>query len=174
MAISFRPAAPLVAEAVLPMALVRQQLRLDDGDDQDLLITATRVAALTWVEKHSGFSLQRRGWVARFDGPLSFLRLPMGPVWGVTALTYRSEAGAQQVWPTSGYDLRGDILETAIGSMSITVEYEAGYENLAIDAPHLQVAALMLLMHLWTGGSLDDVPATVAKLCEPDRVPVIS
>lgn len=182
MAISFRPAAPIAAEAALPMALVRQQLKLDDGADQDLLVAATRLAALTWVEKHSGFSLQRRPWVARFDEPCPELRLPMGPVSGVTAITYRSPADVQLVHPATSYRLRGDIIEAAsgpswlatFGHTSIIVDYEAGFANIATDAAHLQVAALILLMHLWTGGSLDDVPATVTMLCEPDRMPVIS
>lgn len=45
--------------------------------------------------------------------------------------------------------------------------------RLANEAEPLRVAALLLIKHLYDGGSIDEVPATVAMLCQPYRTPVI-
>ena len=181
MAVTFAPAAPFDAEVLLPLDLVKLQLKLSDDDARWPLAKAQRLASLIWVEKRSGFSLQRRAWVATFTDLADGVRLPMGPVSAVTAFSYRHSAGLAQVWPSTSYRLDGNEVVTATGlacrtafaGMAVTIQYSAGFPSLADDAPHLQMAALLLLLHLWSGGSLDDVPATVTMLCDLDRVPVI-
>jgi uncharacterized phiE125 gp8 family phage protein len=181
MAMTIRPAAPLDPEAVLPMALVRLHLKIDADDARAPLALAWRTAALAWVEKHSGYSLQRREWIATFDDLSGGLRLPMGPVASVTSLSYAADAITPQVWPAVSYRLKGDDVITVSGlpmrsafaGLQVSVEYLAGFVSLADDAPHLQASAMLLLLHLWAGGSLDDVPATIAMVCDLDRVPVI-
>jgi hypothetical protein len=52
--------------------------------------------------------------------------------------------------------------------------FEAGYDDVASEAPALQIAALLMMLHLYVGGSLKDVPNTVTLLLDTQyRTPVI-
>lgn len=180
MAITIRATAPLDAGAVLPDALVAQQLRRDSDDDA-ALVASHRLTALRWIEKHVAVSLQRRGWIVRLDGFSAMLRLPVSPVATVEKVTYLDGSGAAidaaglwrlsdnllvpgpaQVWPA-----------TLVGPGAVTIEFTAGYVDARNEAPNLTTAALMMIQHLYDGGNLDALPPAIGMLLDLDRVPVM-
>lgn len=178
--VTIMPAAPLDGLAVLPEALVDQYIK--PGRDQAALLSAFRLTALDWVERHTKRSLARRQWVAMFDGFDDVLRLPCEPVRDVASVSYVNATGL----PTSGtgiWRLSGAHIVRAFGSQwpvtadraaAVTVTFDAGYDDVGTEAPALQIAALMLMKHLFDGGSIDDVPATVTMLIDAQyRTPVI-
>lgn len=186
MAMTIRVAAPLNVEAVLPLTLLLQHLK--DPEDEDLLVDAARHGALAWIEQHVGRSLTRRPWKAFWTaapacaGPL---RLPMGPVASITAVTYDDPA---QVWPAASYRLAGDDVMTGSGlawrsafaGMPFAIEYVAGYDDIGTEAPAICSAALILAGHLYrnreenSAVALASMPFGVKMLCEPYRQPVIA
>lgn len=179
--VTVMPAAPIDGAGVLPDDLVDQYIKPDV--DQVALLDAFRLTAIDWVERHTARSLERRRWVALFDGFGDDLHLPREPVHDVAALGYVDAAGTAidgtgllrlvgaQVLPAVG--VRWPRTAPQLGAVIIT--FEAGYEDVAIEAPGLQIAALMLMKHLYDGGSLDDVPATVTMLLDQQyRTPVMS
>ncbi|WP_374295176.1 hypothetical protein [Sphingomonas sp.] len=176
MAMTIRQAAPLNGAAILSDDLVAQQLR-QDSDHDAFLIDSHRLAALFWIERHMAVSLQRRGWVATFDGFGSDMRLRRTPIAQVDRVTYIGHSDD----PIDGaglWRLIDDRLLPTAGqrwptATRVVVEFTAGYVDAAIEVPHLRTAALLLIQHLYEGGSLKDVPDTIAMLCEIDRVPVI-
>lgn len=184
MAMTFRATAPLDMEAALPLTLLRQHLKVE-VDDEPLVVAAARSGALGWIEKRAGLSLSRRGWIAMFDASAEDLRLPMGPVADVTAFQYRDGANELQAWPTSNYRVAGDLiapicsLPPARGRMAFTIAYLAGFEDLGVEAPALQSAALMLAGHMYrnreenTAVVMASMPFGVTLLIEDSRMPVI-
>ncbi len=175
------PAAPLDGAVALPDALVEQYIK-PDNDEQALLLTALRSAALGWVEGYTGLSVQRRLWVAMFDGFDDVVRLPREPVQSVTAVAYVDQAGlvvdGVGTWRLSGRNLLpqpgAHWPNTARQPGAVTVSFEAGYLNVAVEAPALQIAALLLTKHLFDGGTTTDVPSTVTLLLDEQyRTPVM-
>lgn len=178
--VTIMSAAPLDGAAVLPDALVDQYVK--PGADQLLLLAAFRLTALGWVEGHTAQSLIRRRWVATFDGFDDVMRLPRDPVRSAISLAYFDQADVL----TSGdglWRIVGSQLLPAVGTTwpvtadrgsAVQVTFEAGYDNVATEAPALQIAALLLMKHLFDGGSIEDVPATVTLLLDAQyRTPVI-
>lgn len=184
MAMSFRATAPLDMEAALPIALLRQHLKVEP-DEEPLLVSAARSGALGWIEKRVGQSLSRRGWIATFDASADDLRLPMGPVAEVTAFQYRDGANQLQAWGASNYRVAGDLVApvcsrpAARGQMAFTIAYLAGFEDLGTEAPALRSAALMLAGHMFrnreenTAVVMASIPFGVGMLIEDARMPVI-
>lgn len=172
-------AAPIDGAAVLPDALIEQYVK--PGGDQVALIGALRLAAIDWVERRTARSLGRRVWTAHADGFTSKLTLPCDPVRSVLSLHYTDHAGlsinAIGLFRLSGREILSatDIRWPQAAARSVTILFEAGYDDIASEAPALQIAALMLVKHLFDGGSLDDVPATVRMLVDQGyRSPVMS
>lgn len=176
------PAAPLDGPALLSDALVDQFVKAEGGE-QAALLDALRLTALGWVERHTSRSLQRRAWVAMFDAFDPVMRLPCDPVRSVVALGYVDPAGlvidGVGTWQLIGgnlYPLAGRSWPgTARRAGAVVVRFEAGYDDVATEAPALQIAALMMVQHLFAGGALDDVPATVGLLLDEQyRTPVMA
>jgi len=175
------PAAPLDGAKVLPNVLVDQYVK--PGNDQQALLDVFRLTALGWVEQHTARSLVRRRWVAIFDGFDADMRLPRDPVRSVFSLAYVDGAGAvidgEGRWRIAGAQLLPAVgttwPATADRASTVQVTFEAGYDDVASEAPALQVAALLLMKHLFDGGSIDDVPATVTLLLDTQyRTPVMA
>lgn len=180
MAMTIRQAAPINGAAVLPDVLVAQQLR-QGSDDDAALIGVYRATALQWVEKRARVSMQRRAWLARFDGFSTTVRLPIGPVVSVATVTYDNPA-ASSVDGAGLWRLAGEVLSLAFSTQwpaiidpagATIVEFVAGTADATTEYPHLCAAALMLIQHLYDGGNLNTPPAAVTMLCDVDRVPVI-
>lgn len=186
MTMTIRPAAPLDADAALPLPLLLQHLK--DPVDEVETVEAARYGALNWIELHVGRSLTLRQWKAYWAAaPASCgaLHLPMGPVVRVTAVSYDDPA---QIWPSTSYRLSGDDLATASGlrwntafaGLPFAVDYVAGYADLGTEAPALRSAALILAGHLFRNREenstavLASMPFGVRMLCEPYRQPVMA
>lgn len=179
--VTYMPAAPIDGAAVLADDLIDQYVK-PDNDDQAGLIAALRLTALGWVERHTSRSLQRRRWVAMFDGFDAVMRLPVEPVSSIFSVGYVDPTG-NTVDAVGAWQSAGDHLLPANGVQwpstasrpgAVVVAFEAGYVNVAIEAPALQIAALMMTKHLFEGGSIDDVPATVTMLLDAQyRTPVL-
>ncbi|MFD1951873.1 hypothetical protein ACFSGX_13955 [Sphingomonas arantia] len=174
-------AAPIDAAAVLPNVLIDQYVK--PAGAQTALLDAFRKTAIDWIEGHTAKSLARRQWTAAFDGFGEALLLPREPVRSVVAVDYVDLAGATVVggsfWQQDGSQIgpsangRWPAASTARGSVLVT--FEAGFDDVGSEAPGLQVATLMLVKHLYDGGSLKDVPDTVLMLVdEPHRTPVMA
>ena len=176
--VTIKPAAPIDGAAVLPDDLVDQYVK--PAGDQVALLSAFRLTALDWVERHTGRSLTRRRWISRFDGFEMTLRLPRSPVREVVAVSYSGGAGAIDLAPADWRLIGDDMLNPAAGRWPVsagpvTVVFDAGYDNVSQDAPGLRIAALMMVKHLFDGGSLDDAPATIAMLIDAQyRTPVMA
>lgn len=175
------PAAPIDGPAALPDDLINQYVK-PNGDQQAALIDGFRLAALTWVERHTSQSLWPRRWVAMFDRFADTMRLPCAPVRDVVSVGYVDPLGvvadAAGVWQVVGSHLLPAAgmqwPSTARRTGAVVVTFEAGYDDVAIEAPALQIAALLMVQHLFAGGSLDDVPKTIALLLDTQyRTPVL-
>ncbi|UYY60278.1 head-tail connector protein [Sphingomonas sp. S2-65] len=175
---TIRAAAPLDAATALPDALVLQQLKLDS---LDATAEALRLTALQFVEKRSRVSLQRRAWVATLDAfGDGVITLPREPVSEVTRVTYVDQLGgprdAAGLWRLIDDRLAPAVSgwwpTTSRGAGVVKIEFVAGYVDLAVGAPTLRTAALLLIQHLYDGGNLDEVPKSFMMLCDIDRVPV--
>lgn len=179
--VTFMPAAPIDGAAVLPGYLIDQYLKADN-DDQAGLIYALRLTALSWVERHTSRSLQRRRWVAMFDGFDTVMRLPVEPVSSVFSVGY-VDADGNTVDAAGSWQAAGDHLfpmsglrwpTTASRPGAVIVAFEAGFVDVSIEAPALQIAALLMMKHLFDGGSFEDVPATISMLLDTQyRTPVM-
>lgn len=179
--VTYMPAAPMDGPAILSDDLVDQYVKPDD-DEQAVLMAALRLTALDWVERHTSRSLQRRRWVAMFDCFETAMRIPVGPLGSVLSVGYIDTAG-QTVDAEGSWQVAGDHLLPANGQQwpptsarpgAVIVAFEAGYTNVSIEAPALQIAALMMTKHLFEGGSLTDIPATVTMLLDAQyRTPVL-
>ena len=174
-------AAPIDGPAALPDDLINQYVK-PNGDQQAALIAGFRLAALGWVERHTSQSLSRRRWIAMFDSFADTMRLPCEPVRSVVSVAYVDPSGV--VADAAGsWEVVGSHLVPAAGMQwpvtarrtgAVVVTFEAGYDNVSIDAPALQIAALLMVQHLFAGGSLTDVPATIALLIDAQyRTPVL-
>lgn len=176
--VKIMPAAPIDGPAALPDTLINQFVK--PGANQAALIDAFRLTALGWVEQHTARSLSRRRWRAVFDRFTATMSLPCDPVHDVVSLNYVDPAGVS-VDGAGLWRLAGSQILPAIGGYwpvanagAVTVIFEAGYDDVGTEAPGLQIAALMLVKHLFDGGSLNDVPATVMMLIdEAYRTPVM-
>lgn len=165
-------AAPIDGPAMLPDALIDQYVK--PGEGQELLIDSLRLTALLWVEQHTGHALTRRAWTAAFDGFDDPLWLARAPVHGVSAVAYSGgDAAAVAQWDRSGRVTPVAGQHWPAGGGPVSVTFDAGYDDVAVEAPALRVAALLLVKHLFDGGSVDDVPATVTALLDAQyRTPV--
>ena len=178
--VTITSAAPIDGPAILPNALIDQHIK--PGDDQAALMDAFRLTALGWVERHTSHSLKRRRWVAVYNGFDNMPRLPREPVRNVVSVSYVDRNGGMVdgdgLWRLSGAQIvpapNARWPETADCSDAVTITFEAGYDDVASEAPALQIAALLMMLHLYVGGSLKDVPDTVTLLLDTQyRTPVI-
>ena len=187
MAMMVRSTAPIDGEAVLSLDRVKMHLKVEDDSD-DLLIGAFRDGALDWIEKHTAKSLTRRGWVATLDGFADRVRLPREPVVAVTEVGFLDTVGNASVLAQEGWRLAGSALVTGVarswpatidGDGGVTVTFQAGFADIASEAPALVTAALLLVGHLYrnreqviTGTIATSVPFGVTELCSGYRTPV--
>ncbi|MGT2515119.1 hypothetical protein ACVOMT_13625 [Sphingomonas panni] len=170
--VTITAAAPIDGPAVLPDALIEQYVK--PGEGQELLVDSLRLTALMWVEQHTGHSLTRRQWTAVFDRFDDTLWLSRKPVRAVVTVAYPGGlADTIARWDRAGriVAISGQHWPVTCGPVAIT--FDAGYDDVATEAPALRVAALMMVKHLFDGGSVDDVPATVTALLDAQyRTPV--
>lgn len=175
MAFTLRPVAPPDAAAIIPQALIDQHLKPASDADAEL-IDVVRLAAIDHIERYTGRSLQRRAWAVDFDGFGCSMRLPRSPIGTVTAVRYVAPEG--DVLSAAGWRVADDLLvagwpATLAGPGVVTVEFTAGYLDVASEAPALRLAVVLMMRHLYDGGD-GEPTAAIAAMCRPYRVPVMA
>ncbi|RVL04780.1 head-tail connector protein [Sinorhizobium meliloti] len=174
------PAGPAVT-----LAEAKRHLRVFHDDDDDD-ITSMIAAAEASIEGPSGIGigLLSQTWRLSLDQFPCEIVVPLGPVIGVTSVTYRDGAGLEQ--PVSGlrYDLDQRPLriwparDTAWPTITcepgaVKVTFECGHEALPQD---LRWALLLLVGHFYENreavadGALAELPLGVASILERYRV----
>ncbi|MQX34436.1 head-tail connector protein [Sinorhizobium meliloti] len=174
------PAGPAVT-----LAEAKRHLRVFHDDDDDD-ITSMIAAAEASIEGPSGIgiALLSQTWRLSLDQFPCEIIVPLGPVTGVTSVTYRDGAGLEQ--PVSGlrYDLDQQPLriwsarDTAWPTITcepgaVKVTFECGHETLPQD---LRWALLLLVGHFYENreavadGGLAELPLGVASILERYRV----
>lgn len=177
----------LDGDAVLPLAEAKDHLRILDND-QDDVIGLYRTAALSWVERYCGVSLQSRDWTWAIDGFGGVLRPPVSPVTAIGEVTYRDTTGTVVTINAADYRYAGGVLSAARlwpatdGSRGgVTVTLTAGFTDAAEQAPELIQAAKLMLGHFFAnrsavtvGVAASEVPLAVPMLCASHLQPGIA
>jgi len=171
-------------EALLPLDLCKQHLRIDGGDEDDL-IEALRDASIQVVELYCGIKLIETDveWrAASFPRrAAAALQLSVSPVSAVTAVSWYNNAGAQVNGSAAAYRLsaRGDILPAIGGDWpsdvggEVTIKFKAGYAP-GQAPPALLAAVRLFLGHLYKNreavtdrGTEAEIPFGVRQICAP-------
>lgn len=187
MAFELVPVASVDGEAVLPLAAAKAHLRVTHGAEDDL-IEALRGAAVDAVQQYSMKQLVSGAWTwkGNFANPM---RLGVGPVTAVTAISYLDSSGASVDLVAGDWRLgpNGTVLSgigktwpsAAPGEGVVTVAFTAGYAN--DTRPAALVSAVKLMLgHLYkhregviVGTISGEMPMGVTHLCDLYRPPVI-
>lgn len=155
-----RYTAPVVEPVTLAEAKV--QCRVDTNDD-DAYISSLITAARIYVEDILDISIMPQSWEARYDCfPLWEIILPRPPMAsGTVTVTYRDEAGANQVFTSATAAFQVDVYATpgriypnfqdvwpAVrgDENSVTVRWPAGYAG---AVPQTLKHLIMLLVAHW-------------------------
>jgi len=182
-----RTAAP--AETPVSLTEVKAHCRVD-GNDSDSVLTVLLSAAVDHLDGWTGIlgrCLVTQTWRQDF-GSFACLRLPLGPVASISALTYFDAANnAQQTLSTDVYELRTDARGPYVGLKpnqswpglysrpdAVSVTFVAGTAASAVPAS-IKAAILLLVSH-WnenreavTGGAMSQLPLGVSALIAPHR-----
>ncbi|MDX0413916.1 hypothetical protein GOC69_24220 [Sinorhizobium medicae] len=174
------PAGPAVT-----VAEAKRHLRVfHDDDDAD--IAAMVAAAEAFIEGPNGIgiALLSQTWRLSLDYFPCEIVVPLGPVTGVTSVTYRDEAGVEQSVTGLRYDLDQQPLriwsarDTSWPSVAcepgvVKVTFVCGHQTLPQD---LRWALLLLVGHFHENreavadGGLSELPLGVASILERYRV----
>lgn len=180
-----------VAQAVLPVAQLKDHLRLgtgfaDDGYQDAVLETCLR-AALSAVEDRTGKALFQR----RFQWSLTAWRdlarqvLPLAPVNAITKVSIIDRAGSETVLDVSKYRLERDAHRPAVVATTLVlpsipvggtaeIVFDAGYAaDWAGMPPGIAQAVMFLAAHYYENRHMLEAqsgfPGAVASLLEPYR-----
>lgn len=171
------PLAPFDGEAILPIAEAMEFLRV--GGNEQASVVATRDAAIDFVERHVRHALSRRTWQWSVSGAREMLRPGLRPIHVVTTIDVvdhndMTTSLVAEDWSCALGIVRIKPVLVWRAAHRIVVTFDAGFADVAKEAPALLNAVKLLMLHLWDGGDADDVPATVALLCNPYRTPVLA
>ncbi|MEO0983274.1 MAG: phage head-tail connector protein [Pseudomonadota bacterium] len=141
----------LTPPAGFPVALadIKAHLRLTDSAE-DALVSAATAAATRFIEARAGLALLTQSWRLTLDAaPEGALRLPIGPVQGVAAVTISGETldpSAYEVATGLPGRLRavGAWPRPAESLADVAVDFTAGY-GAAADVPAPLIRAVKLL-----------------------------
>lgn len=140
---------------------------LIDHDEQDDVIDLLIDAATTHLDGWTGIlgrALCEQTWRQDYDDFASCLRLPLGPVVSVEAVTYIDTDGIEQTVDEADYTLRTDSLGSYVefgceysfpslnsANAAVSVEFVAGYPvtDGAWTGPAAIKHAIMLLVAHW-------------------------
>lgn len=145
----------------ISLSLARQHLR-ETSTEQDELIDLYIRAAADMLEgpDGAGMALNSQQWDLWLDDFYDWeIRIPIGPLIQVDAITYTDTAGAEQTLPSSEYEvdtLKGLVRPLEGGSWPATddvynavkVRFTAGYASGQLPSD-LQAALLLILGHLY-------------------------
>ncbi|MFU0504122.1 head-tail connector protein [Pseudaminobacter sp. NGMCC 1.201702] len=154
-------------------------------DDDDTLVDLYVTAATELIEGPNGIgiALRPQTWRLSLDYFPAEIRIPLGPVTGVTSVKYTDTTGAEQI--VTGYRLDKDAqparLLPALGASwpticdpgAVKVEFKCGYA----EVPFVLRAAVLLLAGHWYNNretvddtSLKKIPYGVDTILERYRV----
>lgn len=140
------------------------QLKIRDWDEEDDYITSLITVAREWAEDYTSRAFNTQSWKVGFSAwsPDRTFILPRPPLVSVESFKYQTVDGVVTVDPTD-YSL--DLLDTpgAVTLSSefsmpaltvsvrhpITVEFTAGYGDLAADVPSTAKQAILLCVANW-------------------------
>jgi uncharacterized phiE125 gp8 family phage protein len=169
----------------LDMERVKQHLKVSHDDDDDL-IGLYLDAATAFVEGPHGIGVALRPATYRMtvDGfPCGSLAIPLRPVTGVSAITYKDSTGAVQTLAPAAYvvDLDTATITPAIGDSwpstaslpgSVTVTFVAGLVTIPSD---LQAAILLIVgNHYENREGMYGTSGTVTPVMNPTVEAILS
>jgi uncharacterized phiE125 gp8 family phage protein len=175
----------------LDLDVVKTHLAVEHND-QDLLIESLIEAAQARIEgpRGIGVALTLSTWVLSLDAFPACIEMDLGPVAGVTSISYVDAAGALQVLPSGDYqvDLAGRPARivpafgkafpaTRAQPAAVSVTFTAGSAN---PPPGLLTAMLMLVAHWFanretaSGAGLAEIPFGAAVLLDAHRQPALA
>lgn len=146
-------------EPVLELDRVKQHLGVGHDDDDDLIALYLE-AATAAVEGPTGIGIPLRPatYKLTLEGfPCGCIVIPLRPVTGVTAITYRDTVGVTQTLDPAAYIVdvaTGTVARPVGGSwpstmatpFAVTVTFTAGFETIPAD---LQAAILLTVGHYY-------------------------
>lgn len=177
-----------------PLSLdeVKQHLKLDIDDDDELVIAAYLPAVREACENYLSRSLITQTLRQTFDCWPSCMRLEHPPVQSVTSIEYVDDNGVTQTLDPSAYqiDLSSDgpaRIMPAYGEVwpsvrpdtfnAVTVTFVAGYADQASVPGPIRSAMLLFIAHLYEnrsainiGNIVNELPLAVRFLLDPHRV----
>lgn len=184
------------SEVPVSVAEIKEQ-SLVDHDDQDGKIDLLIAAAVSHLDGWTGTlgrALCEQTWRQDYDDFASCLRLPLGPVVSVEAVTYIDTDGIEQTVDEADYTLRTDSLGSYVefgceysfpslnsANAAVSVEFVAGYPvtDGAWTGPAAIKHAIMLLVAHWfenreavltgQGAAATTLPLGVDALLAPYR-----
>ncbi len=179
-------------DSILPLELAKAQTGVDSSDDTfDTIIAQHRDAALDLVASFTMKALApgEYTWRGRFPDDRGTLRLGIGPVTAVTAITYLDSGGNTQTMDVAGViigpqdrlTLKPGISWPSAADMdgAVTITFTAGYAANAVP-PALKQAALFMVGHMFAnresvviGQSAVELPLAFTRLCHAYRTPVV-
>jgi uncharacterized phiE125 gp8 family phage protein len=156
-----------VAEAALPLATLKEHLRLGTGfaetDLQDSVLVSFLRAALAAIEARCSRALIARGFLLTLDGwaGAGAQPLPIAPVAGVTEVAVIDALGATTVLDPAAYRLQQDSFQPKLrptgarlpavpSGGGVEIRFEAGYgPDFAAVPDDLKQAVLLLAAHYY-------------------------
>ncbi|KQV32614.1 hypothetical protein ASC97_03340 [Rhizobium sp. Root1203] len=153
---TYVPITPPAAEA-LTLAEVKAHLRLDDGNEDALLVSLIRTAR-EHLERSTGLCLIAQGFRVYLDSIPEGGVIPIarGPVQSIESLTLYDPFGEAVAQPLAGHVLDGNshparlilnrIVNTARAINGIEIEFTAGFGESGADVPDVLKRAM--LMHV--------------------------
>lgn len=175
-------------ESVLSLDAAKAHLNLVEDHDDDL-VAALRDAAVDMTERYTSLYLARRTDVTwQGEGFGSRMVLARGPAAVIASIAY--ENGAAEPLPLADSDWRigpgGRILPAFGGCWPgdcrglVTITFDAGFTDVAREAPALLAAVRFMLAHLYDNRDAVVVSATTAEIplgframCDAWRMPVL-
>ncbi len=181
---------PSIEPITLNEAKAQCRVELDNTYDDDYLNTLI-VTARTYLEKSMGRRFINSTWDLILDDlPNREIKMPFGPLYSVTSVTYLDVGGVSQTLSSSLYvvdtvSLAGRIYP-AYASVwptirpiqnSVTIRHVAGYGTLAANVPAEIKHAIKILCESWyefraeilAGITVNVVPHSVKALLSQDR-----
>jgi uncharacterized phiE125 gp8 family phage protein len=156
-----------VSEAALPVAALKEHLRLGSGfsetDLQDSVLVAFLRAALAAIEGRTSKALIQRGFLLTMDDwkDANVLRLPIAPVASITEIAMVDLYGSSQALSADSYRLVRDGTQPRVHPVSmsfpsvptggsIEIRFQAGFGGTFDAVPDdLKQAVLLLAAHYY-------------------------
>jgi len=148
---------PADGETILPLAALKVRLRIETEDD-DADLSRMRAQAIDTIERYTSKALQQRQFQWLDKQFCTRMRLPMGPVESVDAISYIDSQGTDIELSAEDWYLGAGILHAASGKSwpyasgqdgAVRITFTAGFADVERDAPSLLLAAEMVVAAMY-------------------------